>query len=92
MKRLLYNGKNLKEYLKEKGVKYDLVQHAMHLKCMNLDEAIEYARHTQKYGWHARFYYEGLTLRQYCIKHKLKYATIYGRLMRGMSIEDAVRH
>lgn len=89
MKRVLYNGKNLKEYCKERGVLVHRVEQARFKQGISdIEEAIEYAKCPQ----HAMYNYCGMTLHKYCISAGKSYHKVWNRIKKGMTIKEALNY
>lgn len=70
----------------EKGLSSSVVYYAMKVKGYDLDGALKYAEVNHK----NQYFYNGMTLRRYCIQEGLNYKLILKHMYDGLSLPEAV--
>lgn len=59
---------------------------------MSPDEACSYAQaRTGKHDTKNKYYVDGVNLKEYCRRKKMAYSTVLKRILKGISVEKAVR-
>lgn len=89
---IMVDGLPLKAYCEEVGLNYKTV-HCRLWRGWPLEEALSFLNFSSgpaKGTEYQQLTIDGMSLRKYCLIHGLRYGTVYHRIMRGRSIEEAV--
>lgn len=86
------NGLSLTKFCEKYNLPYMRIWYRMSVKGMNLVEAIKHFRETENKPAYCKNYVDGMSARQYCIKHNLSYHNLMTKCYRKKyTLEDYLK-
>lgn len=86
------DGKPVIEFCRETGACYQTIWYHINDKGLSVDDACKKALSRKGRKDNSKFFVGNISLKDYCRKAEINYNTVYSKILKGFSIENAVAY